>query len=90
MMRPNRPRIMGRLARRTTRKVPVRFVSMTVSQSSSDMRMSSVSFVTPALATRISTGPSSASTAVKAASTCSWSVMSHCSPSTPSGTPPER
>ena len=40
MIRPKRARIMGRLARRTTRKVPVRLVSMTDCQSSSDMRMS--------------------------------------------------
>ena len=51
MIRPNRPRIIGRAARLATRNAPVRLVAMTVSQSSSLIRISSVSRVMPALAT---------------------------------------
>jgi len=51
-------------------------VSITRLNCSSDMRISSVSSVMPALATRTSTGPSSASIAVNAASTAAPSVMS--------------
>ncbi len=68
-IRPNFAFIIPFVARLTTRKVPVRFVSMTLVKSSSDMRSRSWSFVMPAFATSTSTGPSSASTCVKAAST---------------------
>ena len=88
MILPNRARVMGRAARRTTRKVPVRLVSITASQSASDIRASRVSFVTPAFATSTPTLPNSASTLSKAASTRAWSVMSHSTGSTPSGTSP--
>ena len=89
-IRPARARTMGRAARRTTWNVPVRLVSMTLSQSSSLIRMSRVSRVTPALATSTSTGPSCDSTAAKAASTCSTSVMSQRTPRIPGGTSPLR
>ena len=44
-------------ARLVSRKVPVRLVSMTDAQSSSDIRNSKVSAVMPAFATSTSTGP---------------------------------
>ena len=68
-IRPNRARIIGRAARRATRNAPVRLVAITASQSSSLIRISSVSRVMPALATRTSTGPRAASTSANAAST---------------------
>ena len=90
MIRPNRPRIIGRAARLATRNDPVRLVAITASQSSSDIRISRVSRVMPALATSTSTGPSAASTWANAASTWPASVTSHWTPSTPSGTSPLR
>ena len=90
MIRPNRPRIIGRAARRATRKAPVRFVAITASQSSSDIRISNVSRVMPALAMTTSTLPRLASTWANAASTWAGSVTSHCTPSTPFGTSPLR
>ena len=57
MIRPRRSRSMPLAARLASRKVPVRLVSMTDDQSSSDIRSSSVSAVIPALATSTSTGP---------------------------------
>ena len=57
MTRPHRARSMPFDARLTTRNAPPRFVATTLSKSSSLMRSSSVSFVTPAFATTISTGP---------------------------------
>ena len=71
---PRRARSITFDARLTTRKAPPRFVATTLSKSSSVMRSSSVSFVMPALATTISTGPSVASTWVNAASTDAASV----------------
>ncbi|KIX70563.1 hypothetical protein SF23_19025 [Streptomyces sp. MBRL 10] len=59
--RPFLARSMPRFARLTTRKVPVRLVSTTEAKSSSDMRISSVSLVMPALATRTSTAPCASS-----------------------------
>ena len=59
---------------------------MTLAKSSSLMRSSRPSFVTPAFDTSTSTGPpNSASTAANAASTCAPSVTSHCTPNSPSG-----
>ena len=69
MRRPRRIRIMPRTARLATRYAPVRLVSSTSAKASSLISASSVSRVTPALATSTSTGPWSASTAAKAAST---------------------
>ena len=64
---------------------------MTESNSSSLIRMSSVSRVMPALATSTSTGPPKiSSAAVKAASTEAESVTSHRTPCSPSGGSPER
>jgi hypothetical protein len=60
-------------------------VSTTRVNCSSDIRMISVSSVMPAFATSTSTGPSSPSTAVNAASTASASVTSHRTPYRPSG-----
>ena len=56
-------------ARFASRYEPVRLVSMTAAQSSSDIRSSSVSLVMPALATSTSTGPCASSAAANAAST---------------------
>ena len=58
---------------------------MTEVKSSSLIRRSRPSLVMPALETRISTGPNSASTALNAASTDSPEVTSHCTPNSPSG-----
>ncbi len=77
-------------ARLATRKDPVRLVSMTFDQSSSLIRRSRVSWVTPALATSTSTGPWAASISANAASTDAGSVTSHLTASTPSGGSPLR
>ena len=90
MMRPRRSRIMPLLARRAQRKAPVRLTSMTSSNSSSVIRMSSWSRVTPALATSTSTGPCAASISANAASTLAVSRTSPTTPRTPSGRSPER
>src|SRR4051812_21232887 len=74
-------------ARLATRYAPVRFASTTFAKDSSDMRSSSVSSVVPALETSTWTGPSSASTTLNAASTCSPEVTSHSTPNSPSGAP---
>ena len=64
---------------------------MTVSQSSSLIRISRPSLVTPALATSTSIGPPSFSSAsVKAASTDAVSVTSQRTPTRPSGASPDR
>jgi hypothetical protein len=57
MTLPDFARIMPFIARRASRMEPARFVWSTESMSSSDMRMSSVSRVMPAFATRTATGP---------------------------------
>ena len=77
-------------ARLATRKAPPRLVSTTAPNSSSLIRMISWSRVMPALDTTTSTGPSSASTAAKAASTDAGSVTSIRTPSRPSGGRPVR
>src|ERR1019366_294940 len=59
MMRPVRALIIARLNAFVTRNAPFKFVSSTVSQSASLMRMSRPSRVTPALLTRMSTLPAS-------------------------------
>src|SRR3954466_461038 len=51
------------------------------------MRISSPSRVIPALLTSTSTGPWRSSISVKARSTASASVTSHCTPNSPSGAP---
>ena len=63
-------------ARLVTRNAPDRLVSMTSDQASSLIRSTRRSRVIPALATRTSTGPHAASTAVNAASTWAGSVTS--------------
>ena len=63
---------------------------MTSANSSSDIRMSSWSRVTPALATSTSTGPCAASISANAASTLAVSRTSPTTPSTPAGRSPER
>ena len=65
MTRPRRSRSMPLDARLATRHEPARFVCTTVAKSSSDIRMISWSRVTPAFATRTSTGPWAASTSVE-------------------------
>jgi len=59
-------------------------------KSSSLIRISNWSRVTPAFATSTSTGPCWASTAVKAASTEAVSVISQVTPNRPSGGSPLR
>ena len=90
MMRPNFALIMPFEARLTTRNAPPRLVSTTVSKSSSDIRISSVSRVMPAFATTTSTGPSFSSTSANAASRASASVTSARTVSVPAGPSPER
>ena len=91
MIRPLRSRIMPLAARRAQRNAPARLVSMTASKSSSLIRISSVSRVTPALATRTSIGPPRISSAsAKAWSTDAESVTSHLTPRKPSGGSPDR
>lgn len=75
-MRPHLARSILPEARLATRNAPVRLVSTTSVNCSSVIRSSSVSAVMPALATSTSTGPSSASTAVNAASMEAASVTS--------------
>src|SRR4051794_29830563 len=89
-IRPRRRRSMPFEARLARRNEPVRLVSMTEDQSSSDIRSSSVSAVIPALATSTSTGPCASSICANAASTCPASVMSHRMSRVPSGAPPLR
>ena len=72
-------------ARLASRKEPVRLVSITEDQSSSDIRSTSVSAVMPALATSTSTGPWAASMVANAASTAAPSVMSQRTSSAPVG-----
>jgi hypothetical protein len=81
---------MPRTARLATRYAPVRLVSSTSAKASSLISASSVSRVTPALATSTSTGPWSASTAAKAASTEVPSRTSHRTTASPSTGSPER
>jgi hypothetical protein len=89
-IRPLRCRSIPFAARLATRYEPVRFVSMTASQSSSVIRSTSVSRVMPAFATSTSTGPCAASISAKAPSTCSASVTSHFTPRNPAGGSPLR
>ena len=84
IIRPHRPRIMPLITRRAARNPPVRLVSTTAAKSSSDMRTASPSRVAPALATRISTGPSESSTWPTASSTESASVTSQRTARSPS------
>ena len=90
MMRPRRMRSMDLAARLARRNEPVRFVSMTLPQSSSLIRNNNASLVIPALAMRTSTGPCSASTSAKAASNAAESLTSHRTSSAPFGAPPDR
>ena len=90
MIRPRLSRSMPLDARFASRNEPVRLVSMTDDQSSSDIRSTRVSAVMPAFATRTSTGPCASSAAANAASTSAWLVMSHLISSAPSGAPPLR
>ncbi len=63
----------------------MRLASITDVKSSSLMRRSSPSLVTPALDTSTSTGPYCSSTALNAASTDSPEVTSQATPNRPSG-----
>jgi Flp pilus assembly protein TadG len=90
MIRPRRRRSMPLAARLASRNEPVRLVSMTEDQSSSDIRRTSVSAVMPAFATRTSTGPCAASISTNAASTAAGSVTSQRTSRVPSGAPPLR
>ena len=85
MIRPRLRRSIPLVARLATRHEPPRFVSTTAEKSSSDIRMMSWSRVIPALATSTSTGPCSASTCSKAASTDAGSVTSQRTPNRPAG-----
>ena len=85
IIRPQRALSMARVARLATRNAPVRLASRTLVNCSSDIRMSRVSSVMPALATSTSTGPCFSSTSLNAASTCSVSVTSHRTPNRSSG-----
>src|SRR5699024_11425546 len=89
-MRPFFARIIPVMERLTVRKVPVRFVSTTDSNSSSFMRMSRLSAVMPALATTTSTGPSFSSISEKARSMDSVSVTSAATARAPLGACPLR
>ena len=89
-IRPRRSRSMPLAARLASRNEPVRLVSITDDQSSSDIRSTSVSAVMPALATSTSTGPCASSICLNAASTAAGSVMSQRTSSAPSGAPPLR
>src|SRR3569623_715341 len=71
MMRPKRLRIISLVAARASRKVAVRLMLMTSSQSSSRSCTKRLSRVMPALATRISSWPIAASAAGTSASTSS-------------------
>lgn len=82
-IRPQRARIIFGSTRLARRQVAVRLVSSTVEKSSSDMRTSRPSRLTPALATSTSTGPSCSSTVPTALSSCSGSVTSHFTGSRP-------
>src|SRR5206468_864460 len=67
-IRPHRARSMPATARRTAMKAPSRLVRTTLSHWASPMRAMRPSAVTPALATRTSTGPHVFSITAKAAS----------------------
>ena len=90
IIRPQRARTIFVAARLAQRKAPPRLVSTTLVNCSSDIRMISVSSVMPAFATSTSTGPSSFSIAVNAASTDSASETSQWTPNMPSGAPEPR
>ncbi|CAB4651291.1 unannotated protein [freshwater metagenome] len=90
MTRPYLALIIGVMQRLTTRKTPPRLVSITLSNSSSDILMSSVSLVIPALATRTLIGPQAASTSAIALSRLELSVTSALTVIEPSGPLPER
>ena len=71
MTRPHRPRIIVRIPARVQRNTLRRSRSITLSQSSSDMRMRSESLMMPALFTRTSTGPKASAACVNMRSTSS-------------------
>ena len=86
MIGPVRALSMPLAARLVTRYDAVRLASSTDAKSSSLIRRSNPSFVTPAFETSTSTvPPKCSSTAANAASTCAESVTSHCTPNKPSG-----
>ena len=89
MTLPNFWRSMDLVTRFTTRKTPFRFVSTTLSNSSSLIRIKRVSFVMPAFATKTSIGPSAASTSAIAASSDAASVTSAVTVIEPSGPCPD-
>jgi len=76
MMRPLRCLMNGRVSALVKLNAPLRLVLITVSHSSSLMRMSRLSRVTPALFTRMSTRPASSRIFPAAASTAAVSDTS--------------
>ena len=76
MIRPQRARTMPRRQARVTRNAPVRSVASTAAQSSSFIRIASVSRVMPALLTRISGRPSWSAITSSIAPTASGSATS--------------
>ena len=89
-MRPRLSLSIPLMARCTTRNEPVRFVSITSVKSASFMRIRSMSRVMPALATSTSTGPYSASMALKASLMLSASRTSALTAKNSSGASPLR
>ena len=76
MMRGSSAFISGRMKAFTVLKAPLRFVSSTVSQSSSFIRISKPSRVTPALLIKMFTWPSSSPIFFASSCTASWSATS--------------
>jgi hypothetical protein len=90
---PDRRFIIPRVTARQVLNVPPRFVSSTVRQSSSDIRASRPSRVTPALLTRTSTSPASSTSrfACSGSETSAWTARPPISPATTSASSaPER
>ncbi|MCY1552124.1 hypothetical protein D9M68_885010 [compost metagenome] len=85
MMRPQRAFIMLRNTARDRRNTDARLVSMTADQSSSFMRIASVSRVMPALLTRMCGPPPSLPNASISASQAAASVTSSTTPRPPDG-----
>ena len=77
MIRPNRRRIIPRTAARARRNAAVRFTATTSSQSSSRNWTNRLSFVIPALATKMSSLPMACSAFGTRSSTSSLSARLH-------------
>mmetsp|Transcript_63358 Transcript_63358/g.159788 ORF Transcript_63358/g.159788 Transcript_63358/m.159788 type:complete len:246 (+) Transcript_63358:466-1203(+) len=89
MIRPQRFLVMPLRTALVIRNTELRFVLMTSSHCASFIRIISVSFVMPALFTRMSTPPNSSSTALMTAATLSGSTTSSFMP-LPFKSPPKR